>query len=489
MERDGATLELVRTLCEALEEHGIPYCHWKSNWEVDRSASGDKDLDLLVSPRHAQRFTELLWGLGFREARGRTAHRIPGVLHHYGLDPATGRFVHVHAHHHLVVGDDMTKNYRVPVEDAYIASASPSPLLRVPTAEFEFVLFVIRMVLKHFTVDAMLTGRTALSRSERTEFEHLRERADLARVREGVREHLPMVGETLFDDCARTLGAGATSWSRVSAAHRLQHALAAYARHPQAVDGVVRLWRRQSKRVRRRILGWGTSNTLERGCVIAIVGGDGAGKTSAANDLSAWLAPSFRTLRIHLGRPPRSPLATAVRRSLSLGRRLGLVTGTPLKPSSGVSDADAVPGNAWLLVRVLKARDRYRTYIRARRFAARGGIVISDRYPMAEIRLMDHPRATSLLGTPAVKGMARALVALEQRYFDRIRSPDLLVVLKVDPEVALRRRQHDEPATIRARSGEVWNLEWDHSQACIIDASRSQDEVLADIKSWIWSRL
>ncbi len=42
-------LNLIFDLCQALAEEGISYCHWKSNNALDRSASGDNDLDLLVS--------------------------------------------------------------------------------------------------------------------------------------------------------------------------------------------------------------------------------------------------------------------------------------------------------------------------------------------------------------------------------------------------------------------------------------------------------
>ncbi len=53
-------LDLVRRLCRVLDLQGIAYCHWKSNEALDRSASGDNDLDLLVARRGVQRFTEVL---------------------------------------------------------------------------------------------------------------------------------------------------------------------------------------------------------------------------------------------------------------------------------------------------------------------------------------------------------------------------------------------------------------------------------------------
>ncbi len=43
------TLELVDALCVALADATVTYCHWKSNEALDRSLSGDNDLDLLVA--------------------------------------------------------------------------------------------------------------------------------------------------------------------------------------------------------------------------------------------------------------------------------------------------------------------------------------------------------------------------------------------------------------------------------------------------------
>ena len=112
----GRPLELVSTLCRTLEEAGVAYCHWKSNESLDRSASGENDLDLLVFRSDARRFEGILRDLGFRDAQLPRWKELPGVYHSYGVDRRSGRFVHIHAHYQLVIGDDMTKNYHLPIE-------------------------------------------------------------------------------------------------------------------------------------------------------------------------------------------------------------------------------------------------------------------------------------------------------------------------------------------------------------------------------------
>ena len=68
---------LIRELCRKLEEHQIRYCHWKSNEALDRSASGENDLDLLIHRGDGSTFRSLVEGLGFKEADIR-ASTVPG---------------------------------------------------------------------------------------------------------------------------------------------------------------------------------------------------------------------------------------------------------------------------------------------------------------------------------------------------------------------------------------------------------------------------
>src|SRR5512134_900780 len=142
-------LELVLTLCRLLEAERVRYCHWKSNEALDRSAAGENDLDLLVARRDSQRFEDILVRLGFKDVLLPAWKELPGVAHWYGLDEASGRLVHVHAHYQLVIGDDMTKDVHLPIEEAYLASSVPRPPFMVPAPEFELGLFLVRMVLKH----------------------------------------------------------------------------------------------------------------------------------------------------------------------------------------------------------------------------------------------------------------------------------------------------------------------------------------------------
>jgi thymidylate kinase len=488
----AGTLQLVARLCEELDAASVSYCHWKSNQALDRSARGDNDLDLLVRRRDAQRFAEILRRLGFKEARVPPAKELPGVFHAYGLDDASGRLVHVHAQYQLVLGDDMTKGYRLPVEEAYLASSTSSGVFRIPSAEWELAVFVVRMMLKHATWDAIASGQGELSRTERAELRDLLARADRDAAQGLVAEHLPFVGIELFERCLACLRRGGRSAAeRARTASLLERRLAACSRRSRAADTSLKLWRRAVSGARRYVVRRRARKRLDAGgALIAIVGGDGAGKSSAVDELSAWLSDAFVTHRVHLGKPPRSPASLVVKGVIAFGRKLGAYSDTAIPAHEMPDGGDvAFPGYAWLLWHVLTARDRAREYARARRLATNGALVVCDRYPMPQLRYMEAARTTWLAGSASLPPLARRLVALEGRYYERIAEPEIAIVLRVNPEVAVERRPDQDAVFVRRRSDEVWRTDWSATRACVVDAGDAPERVLAEIKSIVWSRL
>jgi thymidylate kinase len=484
-------LPLVAELCRTLREEGIVWNHWKSNEAIERSASGENDLDLLVRRADGERFAEVLRRLGFREGRLPPVKELPGVFHAYGLDHETGSWVHVHAHLQLILGDDMTKNYRLPIEEAYLDSSVTGELFELPTPAFELAVFAIRMVLKHATLDAMLMGHGALAASERRELVDLSEQASDVDVRTVYREHLPFIPIELVDAMLEVIRGGGSRWRRVLVARRLRRCLVPVARRPRPVDTWLRIWRRVRFGFRRFVLRRRTRKSLESGgALIAVVGGDGAGKSTAVGQLSEWLGAAFVTERVHLGKPPWSFTTFLVKGPIAAARRyLGWFQSTRRPAHEFTGEGREFPGYAWLIWHVLSARDRARAYVKARRRATNGTLVVCDRYPVRSIRFMEGARAAWLEDRPDLGRLVGWLVRRERRYRSMISDPDILLVLRLAPEVAVARKPDEDPAFVRARNAEVWEARWAGTDAVVIDAGGPRQDVERALKGAVWDRL
>lgn len=500
---DFSVLPLVQELCNILKIENIDYCHWKSNNMLARSANGDNDLDLLINRADGSRFTEILFRLGFKQVQAPAEKQMPGVLDYYGYDGQADKWVHVHAHYQLIMGHDMTKNFRLALEKPYLESAVQGELFRVPSVEFEFIVLIIRMVLKYSTWDAILGREATLKTSERKELIHLQALINQTRLNEILKSHLPYIDLDLFGKCVRALQPGCSIWHRVKTGQGLQHRLRANAVLPLPIDTFLKLWRRAVLIIQRRIFKSSTKYRLQiGGAMIAILGGDGAGKTTAVDALYAWLSKNFESSRIHMGKPAWSWITVAIRSILKVGQILGLY---PLEASfdDTLEQKSLVsPGYPYVIREVCRARDRYWVYIRARRLAAKGRLVLLDRFPLPEIqimdgaqteqfirRLQDGPRAKQLLAPNLESRFARFLINLEESYYDQISLPELLAVLRVDPLIAVQRKTDEDPASVEKRSREMWQINWETTDAYVIDASKSRTEVASELKTLIWSRL
>jgi thymidylate kinase len=206
-----------------------------------------------------------------------------------------------------------------------------------------------------------------------------------------------------------------------------------------------------------------------------LLGGDGSGKSTCADALEAWLASSIATIHLHLGRPTRS-LAT-------------IVVGGCLKLLRRIHASPRLITHVELLRFGCTARDRDALYRRAHRFASAGGVAICERYPLTEGWALSGPSEVQGQALGAQSRFATALRKWERRVYERMAPPDVTFVLQLDPETAVSRKPTEPADYVRQRARVTAETDWSQSGARMIDAAHPLPQVVATLKSELWSTL
>ena len=483
-------------LFHALNEAGARYCLWKSNIRLEQGLRGETDLDVLVDPEDMQAFKGILGEHQVKYFRAAPGKDYASMENYLGFDPDSGRLFHLHVHYQLVLGEQFVKNYRLPLERQFLDSAQLREGVRLPPPELEIIVLSLRILLKYRDRDVIkdIIGHphAGISKPFAKEIDWLLGQT----TRERIVEAAAAVSDVLPGDLIMGFLDLVTSkrHARLALYHlrsQVRKTLRAYQRQEGMLASAHyfgELWRKW--------LGWQhpvQGMTLPgKGLSISLVGADGSGKSTLSVLLRKWLSWRVDVRAHYLGSKQPSWLSSILYLGFRMFRRGGRAVIKRLGQASWFVRPLASMKQFCLYAHFLSiARDRYRRYVLGNVQAARGSIVIFDRFPYRspldgpEIRL----RAQGNDGA-----LVRFFAGREEQIYQKFTAADHTILLKVTPEVSQRRKPDHTLETIRGKDASMGALQAELSAGhasnwSVQDADLPLDEVLLQLKRKVWALL
>jgi thymidylate kinase len=226
------------------------------------------------------------------------------------------------------------------------------------------------------------------------------------------------------------------------------------------------------------------------GFAVAFVGADGAGKSSTVQEIRTWLGWRIDTRNFYMGNTAPSLGSRAVRAvGVAFAGGAGVIARVAGRTSAVGHLASEIEGLGTGVRHIADARDRYGRYLASRRAVGSGSVVVFDRYPLTGVRVGDHDVDGARIVPTSADGASASLARMERRLYERIAAPDVVVVLSVSPEEALRRKPGHREHVVRAKAEALVRDSGRIPNAVVVDAGQPLPDVLLEVKRIIWSRL
>jgi thymidylate kinase len=490
----GQALDVLLSIMASLDEAGIRYCHWKSNYHIGYAMSAAEDVDILIDRSRWSEFVVILLQHNFKAAASVTSRNQPGVFHFLGNDDATGTFVNVHAYARILTGDHFLKSWALPFERLLLEHTHEDSGIRIPDASSEILIFVIRNMLKMTTlVDLFYATRAAEATLE--ECHWLLERTDLDTARKRLAVHFPQIPDQDFLTALNMLKTRSSLWSRIPLGLRFARQLGQYRRYgpvrQSLVSAVFALRLVINKFVRRQK----HMHLLTGGKIIALVGPQATGKSTLVAALAKWLGAELKVTTIHAGKPP-STLATLLPNALiPLVRRLAPRQATIVVEKKLEETPEARLSPVFVVRKVMLAYERKALLRRAFRATRNGAIVVCDRYPSDALGAIDGATFSDATIARQSWGLIRWLMRLERKLYDSVCPPDVVVKLTVSVEKAVERnRTRDKKGNqttdyVRLRHAMRTAPRFERCPSVELSTDADLDETCLRLKRIVWPHL
>lgn len=411
---------VYRDLILLLEKRGVDFCLLKGTSNLAAIMEGKGDLDLLVHPSHVPEMANSLLEVGFKPARSLVRVPTPAQWHYF-RPRRGGGWDHVHLHSAVLCTEQLrTSHLLTSMTEVYLAHSEYRNGIRVPGAGAEYAHLLLKVFNRFASLPdlaLLITGRW----SPWQEIAAVRARATVHEAAGVLHEAGLALSPDLLSRCDSAL-----AWGRLTpGAIRLGRSVRRRLRPHQLGtrgDWLLDYGRIITNRIGRTWDGGRRRVSRYGGAITAVVGPDAVGKSTAVGAVHDRFAEAFRVKVYHAGKPGPTLKTLPVRIARGIWRL------TQRRQSSGTTSAGSLERpslphalNAWVV-----ALERRAIVLKAHRQAARGAMVIFDRFPSQVPGGMDGPRLAALSGAPGLRGW---LSAREADIYAELSPPHLVLLL------------------------------------------------------------
>lgn len=479
-------LGISKKLFASWNDAGLLYCHWKSNEHLLPGLEGDTDLDVLLSHNDKDQGETILRSLDFLQCKSQFGSRYPNVDDWIGFDKITGKLIHLHLHYELVTGHKGMKEYTLPWEEEALRTRVYNDEYGVFIMEpnLELVTLFTRIGLKANFINLFRCRlrRFHFPKDIKREINWLNERVDMAKVRQLLDSYYGNKAGAVFSLMQKgkiTASDYLQLWKIAELTFRKNRNIRYFVRIREIAFFVYstclkRLIKRISPVMTRKV------PVSQKGLTVAFLGQDGAGKTTVTKQLIKWWHWKLDVRYVYLG---------SGENYFSLKKRLMKA----IPPKGAFKSFRAILG-----LSVLKdvAKKSYRNVVKAEKYAAKGGLVIYDRYPQTGFTgICDGPKIRKkiqdIFGNGFVARLFAPMAKKEEKYIKKTVShnPDVVFKLILSPEESIRRKPQEKYEVVRQKHEIIKTLKFDNSDVYTIDATMPYEEEMVLIKNVIWQHI
>lgn len=487
-------LKSIERMLQAFEDNDIKYCHWKSNEHLQEALTGDTDLDVLFLPDQRGKLDIVLNECGLKRFRAMPLMQYHAIEDFIGFDKEKAKIWHLHVHYRMTLGEKHLKGYTITPWTRYIIDNREKDALGIyrSSCEVELVLLMVRLALKRRLRDM----NRKIGKDDAIEYEWLIKRIN--------REKFCTVAKEMTDEQAAALIEELCSGNlrRKGQLSKLQSYLRKNFKMYTGYNRLESRWLRTRREIFwlsggvKRRMGMNSTKANRRvspsgGCVVAILGCDGAGKSTTLNYMQKEFKKKLDVLTIYFGSGDgdssllRKPMKAVAGRLGGKGLGHSVDKEYADKSTKGVSIKARLYSAAKIIWAITLAQEKKKKLRRMTKARNAGMLVLTDRYPQTEFAgFSDGPLLRRYAES---SGIWKKISDWEYRIYRSAYSnpPDLTIKLMLPTELAILRKPEMTVEEIENKKKAVMAINIsEHST--VVDTSKDMSESLGEAMGAIW---